>query len=621
MDRKHLKSILQNTVEEDIPPYSINLWPRVKERLVASKHPLFTQGVSMNRPFLYNRSRQLAALITLMFVISLTIMVATPQGRAFAQDILKFFLRIESNAVVLSTVNADLESVSPEIAVTSQNATVIPAMLQNRCGTKLVPHCSLDEVRPLVGFSFKELAHLSDGMSFHGATTYQDGVLLAYEGNGTLLLVQTPVSEDNLQEWQVSHDAIVEAMSVGKLPAEYVQGGWTNMELDEEGILNWDAQLPTQTLRWVDDGIQYTLLYIPGKTNSGSVSMDLPKLVRLATELKPVDKEAENATAIPDLTIQQVADLAGLTVVEPSWLPTGFTFKRATYSSEHNAVCLYYNYHPDDRYPVLVIAESTWVLPTVKEIQAVASYNGKEVEIASSVESITVEGANGGLATLVITGLQADKFCGGELVPANRALLWQSGNRTNIIFAPIDAYDGRGFLSRMEMRRLAENINGSNSSSTSELDPERLLSVRDAETLTGVDIKVPARMLTSVRFDHISCKNEGPYRREDALPIALMYSGQPVGDGRTYKVLIMQIPGSTSTLESLAMAGGFEPATVHKQPAIYQEACWNSTEIAGSTGCIQTLIWFEGGTEFDIQTYFPAVVPRDKIIAIAESMR
>jgi len=173
------------------------------------------------------------------------------------------------------------------------------------------------------------------------------------------------------------------------------------------------------------------------------------------------------------------------------------------------------------------------------------------------------------------------------------------------------------------MQRLAENINGFDTGPTSEPDPERLLSVQAAEALTGLDIKVPTLMLTSVRFDHIANKNDGPYRVEDAgpSPIALMYTGQPVGDGRTYKVLIMQIPDSTNTLENLALAGGYEPALVSNQPAIYQEQCWDAAEINGSTGCFQTLICFENKTEFDFYTFFPTAIPREKIISIAESMR
>ncbi|RPI22200.1 MAG: hypothetical protein EHM70_24115 [Chloroflexota bacterium] len=119
-------------------------------------------------------------------------------------------------------------------------------------------------------------------------------------------------------------------------------------------------------------------------------------------------------------------------------------------------------------------------------------------------------------------------------------------------------------------------------------------------------------MLASIRFDHIAINSN---------LIATLYSGEPVGDGRTYKVLVVQVNGSTGSLVERLMAGGFEPASVNGLDALYQESCWESPELTGSTGCMQTLAWFEGDTEYEITTYFPVVVPRDTLIAIAESMR
>ncbi len=47
MDHKKIRSILQDALEEEIPPSQVQLWPAVKASLVAGKH-LLQQGENMN---------------------------------------------------------------------------------------------------------------------------------------------------------------------------------------------------------------------------------------------------------------------------------------------------------------------------------------------------------------------------------------------------------------------------------------------------------------------------------------------------------------------------------------------------------------------------------------------
>lgn len=103
--------------------------------------------------------------------------------------------------------------------------------------------------------------------------------------------------------------------------------------------------------------------------------------------------------------------------------------------------------------------------------------------------------------------------------------------------------------------------------------------------------------------------------------VSAYYAGPPVGDGRTYHVLVIQTPQSQQTLENLALAGGYREVAVHGSPGIYRASCWDSTALAGGKECRQELTWFEGGAQYDLSAYFPGLVPEATLLAIADSMR
>jgi hypothetical protein len=416
--------------------------------------------------------------------------------------------------------------------------------------------------------------------------------------------------------WTIGADASVEMVMVGDQPAEHVQGGWSGSGIQEES-LPWDENLPTRTLRWQTDGLQYSLVNFPQRSADGPLGLSLEQMQALAASLSPRREELAAADTSGEMTLQQAQESAGFDFVPPSWLPPALRLSKITYGSQYNAICQYYQTSEQDVAPTLVVAQSTWELPQVSELQDKANFDGKPVEIALTQEFFPVQGADGGQGVFAESGLQPSAFCGSEAASANRALLWQQGERTNILFAQLDANDGRGFVTRLEMQRIAEAINGVELEAEPARDPERLLSLQDAEALTGLDLKLPGLMLEAVRFDHIA------YRRDvdQAGYASAYYAGAPLGDGRTYNVLVIQTPASQATLEQLRLAGGYEPVTVRGEAGIYQAQCYDATSLAGGLECRQFLTWFEDGTQYDLSTFFPALVPEEKIFAIAESMR
>ncbi len=558
------------------------------------------------------RRRSASVVISAVMMIALLI-AATPQGRAFAQSILRYFVRVETVAV--PTANTELIPAETEVVETK------PAPISvEGCGTILSPHCSADEVRSLVGFPIRELDVNLTQLRLVGATTVgQNGVAFVYQGEiGTLNFTQVPVEHDIAQQWRVGSSALVEAVAIGNVWGEYVRGGWFGLGLVEEGAVNWEDTAALQTLRWEEDGIQYTLWFASAKTDDGIPNLDKSALVELADNLKT---PSESTAPTPKPTLKEVEALTGFTITEPVNLPTGLTLTKAVYSSQYNAACLYYHNDADTNLPAVTLFESNWALPAIEDIQTKAFYNGVEVKIAAEVETVSVHGADSGVATLITTGIEPSKVCGGEETPANRALLWQSNGKSFILFAFLDQLDGRGFLTKLEMRQVAEGLNGATSDGV-EIDTERMTSVEIAEKVSGLDIKAPALMLADLRFDHAAVVNSGPYHMDNSeMMVALLYTGQPVGDGRTYKLLFTQTFKPTNTLEILALAGGYEETTVNGQPAIYRQDCWDTTSTGGDAACRQFLTWFDNGVQYDIEVYLPASLPKDTVIAIAESAR
>src|SRR5215208_1017198 len=98
MDKKNVPSILQDALEDQIPASEIKLWKAVKTRLVAVP---YQQGEKMKA--IEPRRVLHAAYAGLIIVVLLVLALVTPQGRAFAQNILQFFARADKDRYPLQT--------------------------------------------------------------------------------------------------------------------------------------------------------------------------------------------------------------------------------------------------------------------------------------------------------------------------------------------------------------------------------------------------------------------------------------------------------------------------------------------------------------------------------------
>ena len=239
MDDKKLQSILQDALETKIPSSEVKLWPAVKASLVAGQ--TFQQGENMNS--VSSRRVSPAALTVLVVGALLAVAFITPQGRAFAQSVLQFFTRAESDTFLLP----------PSQIATDPGGTSAPTA--EPPGALL----SVTEAEAQVGFEPAELPVVPDGFNYLGARVYGKAISIEYEavgGGGNLMIMQS--EEGFLQsDWdQVPAEAIT-PVKVNGADAEFAQG--TFVVFPDATSATWNADAPILRLRWTRDGIWFEI--------------------------------------------------------------------------------------------------------------------------------------------------------------------------------------------------------------------------------------------------------------------------------------------------------------------------------------------------------------------------
>ena len=241
MDKNNIQSILRAALENEIPTEEIKLWPAVKADLVAGKHTLLQQGEKMNTIRVRRLSK--VAIATLLVIALLTIAFLTPQGRAFAQNILQFFTRTESDSFPLQ----------PSQIAEDESDLAAPTV------TSPAPLISVAEAEAQAGFEAAELPVVPEGFNYLGARLYGDAISIEYDaqsGGGHLILMQ---SKDGFiqSEWdRVPADASL-PVKIGELDGEFVQG--TFVVYAGETSARWNPDAAILRLRWVKDGIWFEL--------------------------------------------------------------------------------------------------------------------------------------------------------------------------------------------------------------------------------------------------------------------------------------------------------------------------------------------------------------------------
>lgn len=241
MDDKKIQSILQDALEEEIPSSEIKLWPVIHDNLVAGKHISVQQGENMNRT--QPRHFQRVALTVLVMAAMATLVFVTPQGRAFAQEVLQFFRRAESNSFPLSP--SQIPSDDPDASAPTAEP---PAALT-----------SISEAEIQAGFDAAELPFVPEGFDYLGARVYGNAIHIEYEaqgGGGNLIITQSREGFTQSEWDRVPAEAIL-PVKIGALDGEFAQG--TFVVPAGATSATWNLDTPVLRLRWMKDGVWFEM--------------------------------------------------------------------------------------------------------------------------------------------------------------------------------------------------------------------------------------------------------------------------------------------------------------------------------------------------------------------------
>ena len=297
--------------------------------------------------------------------------LATPQGRAFAQTVLQFFRRAESNVLPLPPG----QIASPEEA--QAIATAQPP----------APIVSVAEAEQAAGFDARELSAVPEGFVFAGALGSPGSISIQYEavGGGGSLVLNESTNGFIQSEWDQAPVESISQVKIGEMNAEIVQGSY--VVYPGETVARWNSGAPILRLRWIQDGIWFEMAKFGGVERIEYLGQD--ELIELAASL---------TNAPFTLPVREAESLAGFDVLEPTWVPEvlslwGAAFESEEWTRKQNTVRIFYSFSSDKYGPGL---ESNGVVLTQQPVESMEDCDMCDfVGADANVEQVQIGAATG----------------------------------------------------------------------------------------------------------------------------------------------------------------------------------------------------------------------------------
>ena len=354
MKNDNLNAILNELAENAAPTSGIDLWPALEDRLATSQARLKQGDTSMKTGLSRIPRLRRAVLALLVMVIAFAILFATPQGRAWAQSLLRYFTRSQSEFLPVPSVPINwvdtTVTATPQPTFTPLPATSLSSSVD--CGKPPTLTCNTEQVRAKVNFTVKELNRIPTGLYFNGANDGPEMVTILYDSpdhSGGLALFEQPWT-GKVQEnvWPVGPGAAVETVQVGAVTGEYVQGSY--VQNNGVGDAVWDPNLDSQELRWVENGVFFqmegqiskvdkaTFIELAANLTTDPVSATSPAMPTATPESNTVPSQSEYFP----LTVAEAAQQAGFQVKRASKLPDFLFLLGAKYDAANGVVLIEY---------------------------------------------------------------------------------------------------------------------------------------------------------------------------------------------------------------------------------------------------------------------------------------
>jgi hypothetical protein len=242
--------------------------------------------------------------------------------------------------------------VTPGVPAATMTPLPPVAVFANECGDFGNPTCTVEQIRSKVDFTVKEPANIPEGLYFIGATGGPDSIQISYQFkdmSGSLQITEKRwTGNPSPQTDLVGASANVEQVQIGGLTGEYFKGIF--VAADGDKVAHWDPNfLGLETLRWVDDGISYTMEYSHPSASLGkegmaalAESMTTEPVAKQPAPAPTEDPYVWNPSDTYNLSVSEAEQLAGFKLSLPTRLPEIISLVGASYDAEHNVVAVFY---------------------------------------------------------------------------------------------------------------------------------------------------------------------------------------------------------------------------------------------------------------------------------------
>ena len=308
--------------------------------------------VSQEQPARSNHLRPRWVIATTVAVFMVGILIVTPQGRAWAQEVFQFFKKVDFTAIPASSrelerynyfttsrESYDLPLVPIFIPTVAPEMAALPG-----CDTAEKSQsysCQIAYAESQLGFELMEFPEKPQNMEFQNILFDKQTkfAMIEYESHAMLLRLSQRLGEapEAFRPWPWVPANDVEKIKVGPFDGEYVSGGFDLST--ESGEIVWRDTTSTQRVAWSDGTYWYLL-------EAGF--MNRKQFIELAASLvaNPVIVEKQPDPEVLDITLTSISEAeaySGLDLKAPTILPIGLVFYEAHYTSfRKNEVSLHY---------------------------------------------------------------------------------------------------------------------------------------------------------------------------------------------------------------------------------------------------------------------------------------
>lgn len=427
------------TLLKNLPP---NISPRLEKLL--SSAPWTPRGIKQRRA------------LTMLY-LTITLLIAflglTPQGRAFAQNIIEFFTTTDQNSFPLSEEElAGFYTPEPPRALALVNVTPMSQSLEycanpEDAGTY---ECEIKRVENELKVDLKEFSnsppnHIFAGVWFRLNTLSANAeyvVGISYQASGKYLFLEQ--RNGNLppdSDWDKVFSEAVQSVKIGEYDGEYANGSFGLRNGDDK--LTWSATGAEQQIRWMEGDRWFKITALGGPGTSGY--LDKEALISLASNMvyKPENSDPTrevNLEFIPNIALAE--KICECNILQPTTLPTGMEFGHASYDPERKSIMLIYGYR------ALRIVQTPLDSALIRNLNAY-----------KNVETIRVGETTGwyGISPTYKTKWESTTQPAFPVTNSYSVILWVTNDMVYQIYFD-QSFSGGDFITKEQMIEIAESL-------------------------------------------------------------------------------------------------------------------------------------------------------------------